>query len=124
MGSYGGDSDTRSFIMAYEKDAWVSIAGSVERIEVDDFIRVLCAVNNSGTMLLAVGEKAVTDYEEYNEFRDKESLDELKEFFRRNRRDGVGFMKIRISKDDRLIMALYNAFKGTGRFVEFNGVVR
>ena len=112
------ESDSPKFIIAYNKDASLLIHGTCYSILAKDFLRLVDTLSTD-TMLIAEGEKGILDSEEYDEMCEKKRLKSLKEFFRKHKEEGMGFMKIRIDNDDELISRLYEGFKQTYQFVEF-----
>lgn len=119
MYNYDVNSDAPSHIVAYRKDGEISLEGTGQKVKAVDFVNLIDMMD-SDTMLIAEKEKRVMDYEEYNELRDREYLEKLKMFFKKHKDKKTGFLKLRVSLDDGLIVALYNAFKETGQFIEFN----
>ena len=117
MGNYNGEC---SFIAAYRKDAALLLYGTSHVITADGFLRLVRTLGTR-TTLIAEGEKAIIDHEEYNEMLEKGQLESLKEFFRKHKGDGIGFMKLRIDENDAVVSDLYDAFKETGRFIEYKG---
>ena len=111
--------EEQKFIIAYKKDASLLLYGSVHSVTANDFLRLLNTLLTD-TVLIAEGEKAIIDHEEYNEMCDNKRLRELQEFFRKHKDKDIGFIKFRIDGNDLLVMHLYESFKETRQFVEFS----
>lgn len=124
--SYVSNSSSSSYIIAYDKDAELKFSDCEISFTMDDFMdfidRQTRNWSSDETCISANGDENVYDYEKsrlsgYDIDEDKKYMDELEKFMDDNK--GREFSVIRISYHDDFVKKMYNAFKSTGKIVEF-----
>ena len=121
------NSSSSSFVIAYDEDAELKFVECDMSFTVEDFMdfidRSTRDWSSDETCVSANGEENVYDYEKsrlsgYDIDEDRKYMKELEEFMESNK--GKEFSVIRISYHDDFVRKMYNAFKSTGKIVEFN----
>ena len=124
---YVSNSSSSSFVIAYDEDAELKFAECDMSFTVEDFMdfidRSTRNWSSDETCVSANGEENVYDYEKsrlsgYDINEDRKYMKELEDFMESNK--GKEFSVIRISYHDDFVRKMYDAFKSTGKIVEFN----